>query len=74
MRFGFLIFNKLTQLDFTGPAQFISRMPESSMLTIAKTKDAISTDCGFSILPTHSIDEIKSLDAICIREELAYKM
>jgi cyclohexyl-isocyanide hydratase len=64
--FGFLIFNKLTQLDFTGPVQFLNRMPKSSVLTIAKTKDPIGTDCGFSILPTHSIDEVKNLDAICI--------
>jgi cyclohexyl-isocyanide hydratase len=34
---GFLIFPDLTQLDFTGPQQVLSRLPEAGMHIVAKS-------------------------------------
>ena len=65
MRIGFLLFDQVTQLDLTGPAQVLARLPGAEIILAAKTRDPVATDCGFSILPTHAFDEAGPLDVIC---------
>ena len=65
MRIGFLLFDAVTQLDLTGPAQVLARLPDAEIVLAAKTRDPVATDCGFSILPTHAFDEAGGLDVIC---------
>jgi cyclohexyl-isocyanide hydratase len=63
---GFVIFPDLTQLDFTGPLQVLSRLPGSKVHIIAKSLDAVPSDCGLSLVPTTTFKECCQLDLICV--------
>jgi cyclohexyl-isocyanide hydratase len=63
---GFLIFPNLTQLDFTGPLQVLSRLPDSQTHIVAKTRDPVPSDCGLSLVPTTTFQDCPPLDLICI--------
>src|SRR5262245_28476001 len=39
---GFVIFPELTQLDFTGPQQVLTRLPQSAMHIVAKSAAPVS--------------------------------
>ncbi|HEX4694284.1 DJ-1/PfpI family protein [Sphingomonas sp.] len=49
---GFVLFPDMTQLDFTGPAQVLTRMGNTSIELVAKSLDPIATDAGFTLQPT----------------------
>jgi cyclohexyl-isocyanide hydratase len=66
LNIGFVIFPDLTQLDFTGPLQVLSRLPQSRTCIIAKTAAAVQSDCGLGLLPTHTFANCPPLDLICI--------
>jgi cyclohexyl-isocyanide hydratase len=63
---GFLLFPNVTQLDFTGPAQILSRTPNSKTHFIAKSADPIPTDTGFSVLPTQTFATAPQLDVLIV--------
>lgn len=63
---GFLIFPGVTQLDFTGPLQFLGRMPDAAACVIAKTKDPVPSDSALTILPSHDFADAPTLDLICV--------
>jgi len=63
---GFVIFPNLTQLDFTGPLQVLSRLPESKTHIVAKSLDPVPSDCGLSLLPTTTFKDCGQLDLICV--------
>ena len=63
---GFVIFPDLTQLDFTGPLQVLSRLPQSATHIIAKSATPVPSDCGLGLVPTHSFANCPRLDLICI--------
>jgi len=63
---GFLIFPDLTQLDFTGPLQVLSRLPASKTLIVAKSRDPVPSDCGLSLVPTATFQDCPPLDLICV--------
>ncbi len=62
----FLLFPGITQLDFTAPAQAFCRMPGAKLVGAAKIADAIATDSGFSIVPTHDFASAPQADILCI--------
>lgn len=66
LHIGILLFPDVTQLDATGPAQVLSRVPGAKLHMIWKTKDPVPTDAGFSIVPTTSFAECPQLDVICV--------
>ena len=63
---GFVIFPNLTQLDFTGPLQVLSRLPQSAMHIVAKSEAPVPSDCGLSLVPTHTFTNCPALDLICV--------
>src|SRR5262249_46118482 len=63
---GFVIFPDLTQLDFTGPQQVLSRLPDSAMHIVAKTLAPVPSDSGLSLMPTHTFVDCPPLDLICV--------
>jgi hypothetical protein len=63
---GFVIFPDVTQLDFTGPLQLLSRLPQSAIRVVAKSASPVPSDCGLGLLPTHTFANCPSLDLICI--------
>jgi cyclohexyl-isocyanide hydratase len=63
---GFLSFPKLTQLDATGPAQVLSRVPGAVIHLVWKEAGPVETDGGFSILATDSFESCPPLDVLCV--------
>ena len=75
---GFVIFPGITQLDFTGPFEVLSRLgtppsisapskfPQSKTHVVAKTMLPVVSDRGLSILPTCTFDSCPPLDLICL--------
>ena len=75
---GFVIFPGITQLDFTGPFEVLSRLgtppsisipskfPQSTVHVIAKTLLPVSSDRGLSFMPTCTFDTSPPLDLICV--------
>jgi cyclohexyl-isocyanide hydratase len=63
---GFVIFPELTQLDFTGPLEVLARLPQSATHVVAKSEAPVPSDCGLSVLPTHTFATCPPLDLICV--------
>lgn len=66
MHIVFLLFPGLTQLDLTGPAQFLSRMPGATMDLVWKSRDPVVSDAGFAIVPTATFADVPRADILCI--------
>ena len=62
----FVLFPNLTQLDFTGPLQVLSRLPSASVHLAAKTMDPVSTDAVLTLNPTCTFADCPPADVICI--------
>ncbi|HYJ29355.1 MAG TPA: DJ-1/PfpI family protein [Allosphingosinicella sp.] len=62
---AFLLYPQLTQLDLTGPAQFLSRIG-GAVHYVAKTAAPVPTDAGFSIVPTAAFAEVTRADILCV--------
>lgn len=63
---GFLLYPMVTQLDATGPAQVLSMVPDVEIHMVWKTLAPVSTDAGFSIVPTDTFESCPDLDVMCI--------
>ena len=63
---AFLVYPNVTQLDFTGPAQVLSRLGEATLNYVWRDWDPVPTDSGFSILPTATFAEIAAVDILCV--------
>jgi cyclohexyl-isocyanide hydratase len=75
---GFVIFPGITQLDFTGPFEVLSRLgtpPSLSIPTefpnvkthvVAKTTAPVLSDRGLGFLPTGTFADCPALDLICV--------
>lgn len=66
LHIGILIFPKVTQLDATGPAQMLARVPGARIHMIWKTRDPVPTDAGFSIVPNATFADCPQLDLVCV--------
>jgi cyclohexyl-isocyanide hydratase len=66
LQIGFVLFPNLTQLDFTGPLQVLSRMPGGTTHILAKTRDPVPSDCNLGLVPTGTFAEAPQLDLICV--------
>jgi len=66
LHIGFLLFPRVTQLDLTGPAQILSRVPGAQVHLVWKTLDAVPTDVGFTINPTATFTDCPPLDVLCV--------
>ncbi|MDQ8729963.1 DJ-1/PfpI family protein [Bradyrhizobium sp. LHD-71] len=63
---GFLIFPKVTQLDFTGPLQVLGRVPGAKTHLVAKTMEPLASDTVLTIVPTTTFAACPQLDVICV--------
>jgi cyclohexyl-isocyanide hydratase len=62
----FVLFPGVTQLDMTGPAQVLSRLPGAAVSVAAKTLDPVATDSGFALVPTVTFDGAPQADILCV--------
>lgn len=63
---GFLIYPGLTQLDFTGAFEVLSRVPGAQVHVLWKDRETVVSDTGLQIIPTTRLDECPDLDVLCI--------
>lgn len=63
---GMLLFPKVTQLDLTGPAQFLSRVPGARLHLVWKDLAPVMTDAGFTINPTVDFSGCPQFDVLCV--------
>lgn len=66
IRIAFLLFPHLTQLDLTGPAQVLSRVPGARVEYVAATLDPVPSDCGLSLLPTTTMSDARAADVLVL--------
>jgi len=66
LRFGLLLFPRLTQLDMTGPFEVFSRIPGGQVHLVWKTRDAVRSDTGLAMLPDMTFAECPQLDVVCV--------
>lgn len=65
-RCGFLLFPRLTQLDFTGPYEALARAPGAEPLLIAKTLEPVRSEHGLTITPTTTFADAPALDLLLV--------
>lgn len=62
----FPIFPNLTQLDFMGPVQFLSRLPGAVVHVAATSLDPVPTDCNVALVPTVTFADCPQSDILCV--------
>ena len=62
----FVLFPGVTQLDMTGPAQFLCRLPGARTMAVARSGDPVPTDCGFALVPAASFADAPQADILCV--------
>jgi cyclohexyl-isocyanide hydratase len=66
LQIGIVVFPKVTQLDFTGPLQVFSSLPDASVHLIWKRIEPVASDTALTVLPTTSFADCPQLDVICV--------
>src|SRR5205814_6751278 len=61
----FALFPGVTQLDFTGPHQVLSRLPGAEVILASRAGGAIETD-GITFAGLRRIADIEHCDIICV--------
>lgn len=62
----FPIFPNLTQLDFMGPVQFLSRVPGAVVHVAAASLDPVPTDCNVALMPNVTFADCPQADILCV--------
>lgn len=66
MNIAILLFPNVTLLDFAGPAQVLRQLRGAMLHYVSSTMEPVPTDCGFSVLPTTTFDELTEVDILCV--------
>lgn len=66
IKIGFLLFPRMTQLDFTGPYEVFSHLPDAEVILAAKSLDPVAADTGLKILPDVTLGDCPPLDVLCV--------
>lgn len=66
MNFVFVLFPNVTQLDFTGPLQVLSRLPGAKIHIAAKTMAPVSTDAVLTLNPSCAFRDCPPTDVLVI--------
>jgi len=64
-RIVFAIFPGMTQLDFTGPHQFLSRLPDSETLVASRDGGDVAAE-GLVFAGTQRLADIPACDLLCV--------
>lgn len=63
---AFLLYENVTQLDLTGPAQVLSRLGNATIDLVAAARGPLATDSGFALHPTATFGDIDRTDILCV--------
>jgi cyclohexyl-isocyanide hydratase len=54
---GMILFEGMTQLDLTGPLEVFSRLSDTKIHLVSKTKDPVRSDRGLTIIPDTTFND-----------------
>jgi cyclohexyl-isocyanide hydratase len=60
------IFDNVTQLDFTGPAQMLAKVPDLELCIASRSDKAVQTDSGFAVLAPYTFADCPAADLVCV--------
>jgi len=63
---GMILFPRMTQLDFTGPYEVFSRLPNTRVHLLAATKEPVRTEYGLTLMPDTLFEFTPPLDVIFV--------
>jgi cyclohexyl-isocyanide hydratase len=66
LQIGFVLFPRVTQLDFTGPLQVFSSEPGAQLHLIWKRIEPVPSDSVMTLTPTITFADCPQLDVICV--------
>lgn len=66
LQIGLVLFPRVTQLDFTGPLQVFSSVPDAKVHLIWKRIEPITSDSVLTITPTMTFADCPQLNVICV--------
>lgn len=65
-RIVFILYPRLTQLDFTGPYEVLARMPNAEVIIASKDGGELKTEMGLTFAHLHPLADIDRADMIMI--------
>ena len=66
MQIAMLLYQRLTQLDLTGPHEVLARIPAARVELVSKTMEPARSETGMSILPTAVFSEVTAPDIVFV--------
>lgn len=63
---GMVIFPGLTQLDLTGPYEVFGRLPDTQVLLIAESLNAVKSDYGLLFIPDATFENAPQVDTLFV--------
>jgi cyclohexyl-isocyanide hydratase len=66
MKIGMLVFEDMTQLDFTGPYEVFAQLPGCEVRVIARTLQPVAARGGLRFVPDTSIADAPALDLVFV--------
>jgi cyclohexyl-isocyanide hydratase len=66
LQIGLVLFPRVTQLDFTGPLQVFSSLPDAKVHLIWKRIEPVTSDTPLQLAPTVTFADCPQLDVICV--------
>ncbi|WP_437710604.1 DJ-1/PfpI family protein [Sorangium sp. So ce448] len=62
----FILFPRLTQLDFTGPFEVLQRLPGARLVVASREGGSLTADSGLTFAGLARLSDITEADAICV--------
>lgn len=66
LNIAFVLFPNLTQLDFTGPLQVLSRIPGARVHLVARSLAPVATDAVLTLNPTSTFADCPPVDVLVV--------
>ena len=66
LKIAMLLFERLTQLDLTGPYEVFCRMPHTSVELVGKTQGPVTSEHGMKFIAEVALDETGQYDIIMV--------
>jgi cyclohexyl-isocyanide hydratase len=66
VQLGMILFDKLTQLDLSGPYEVLARVPGVAAHLVAGGLAPVRSDTGLAFIPTVTFEDCPALDIVCV--------
>lgn len=65
-KIGMLVFPDIMQLDMTGPHEVFTKMPDTEVMLVWKTREPVMAAGGLRLMPDVTYEDCPQLDLICV--------